>query len=217
MQLKYLGSFALTATCLWPMQALHAGEVYSAIGLPGVMLGYAHPINENFGVRADYATLGSHTKVYTESGIAYDGSLSTGRAALLGDWFPFAGRFRVTGGLTANNYKLSLNASGAGGTLQVGDTTYATTAVDGLRVDVTFPKTTPYLGIGWGHQSGSGFRAAFDIGAMIGSASVKVTPRGQLATPAAQADIQSETAQLLNGVGKVKAIPQISLSLGWSF
>lgn len=217
MQVKYLSGLAVATACLWPVQALHAGEVYGAIGMPGVMLGYAHPMNENLGLRADYATLGSHTKVYTESGIAYDGALSTGRAALLADWFPFAGRFRVTGGLTANNYKLSLNASGAGGTLQVGNTTYTTTAADGLRVDVAFPKTTPYLGIGWGHQASSGFRAAFDIGAMIGSATVTVTPRGQLTNPAAQADIQAETAQLRDGVGKVKAIPQISLSLGWSF
>jgi hypothetical protein len=53
---------------------------------------------------------------------------------------------------------------------------------------VKFPKTTPDLGIGWGHQTGSGFRFSADIGAAIGRATVTATARGQLA---AQPDIQA--------------------------
>jgi hypothetical protein len=197
--------------------AAWAGELYGSAGLPGAFVGYAQPLGPHLGLRADFATLGSRSRGYTESGIAYSGELQASRSALLADWFPLAGSFRLSGGIAFNRYKLALDASGAGGTLQVGSTTYTTTAADGLNVQVEFPRTTPYVGLGWGHQAGSGWRTAFDLGALVGRATVRVTPRGQLANPAAQADVAQETAQLRDGVGKVQAIPQLTFSVGYSF
>ena len=137
---------------------------------------------------------------------------------MLADWFPFAGSFRLTGDAAFNTYKITPDASGANGTLTIGDRTYTTTAADGLRVQVKFPNTTPYVGIGWGHQTGSGFRFSADIGAAIGSATVAAAARGQLAAqPDIQSNINKELAQLRDGVGKVKAIPQLSLGIGYSF
>lgn len=208
--LATLGLGALTA---------QAGEIYANAGFPGVGLGYAHPINSHFALRGDFMTLGTHKKDMNEEGIDYKGTLSTSRVALFADYFPFGGVFRLTAGLTANNYKLELDASGAGGEITVGDKTYTgLTAADGLNVKIKFPKTTPYLGIGWGHQQESGFRFAFDIGAMIGKAELDATARGALASdPTFQAELDKELAELRDGVGKVKAIPQITFSLGYSF
>ena len=197
--------------------ASSAGEVYGQIGLPGVGLGYAHPVSPSFTVRGDFVTLGSHEKTTTESGINYVGKLKASRIGLFGDWFPFGGVFRLTGGVTSNNFKLDLDASGAGGTLEVGGNTYTTTAADGLNVQIEFPKTTPYLGIGWGHQASTGLRFAADLGASLGRATVTAVGRGQLANPAAQADIDRELAELRDGVGKIRALPQISVSIGYSF
>lgn len=194
-----------------------AGELYTNIGIPGVMLGYSQPVGPLFGVRADYATIGTRKKQSNEDGINYDATLKANRAALLADWFPFAGTFRLTTGLTSNQYKLDLLATGAGGSLTIGNNTYTTTAQDQFRVAVKFPSSAPYVGFGWGHGVGSGFRFSFDIGATIGKAKVDYSLSGPLAQQVSQADIDAELQQLRDGVGKVRAIPQITFGLGYSF
>lgn len=195
-----------------------AVEVYTAVGAPGLMLGVAQPMNSQFTLRADLATAGNRSRNSTQEGIAYQGQLKSGRFAVFGDWFPMESGFRVTAGLTSNDYKLDLDASGAGRTVKVGDGSYTLVAGDGLAVAMRFPSTTPYLGIGWGHRMGeSGWRLNADFGAMFGTASVKVTPRGALALPQAQADVAKETAQLRDKVESVKAIPQLSIGVSYAF
>jgi hypothetical protein len=206
------------ATTLSAAGAAQAVEVYSAIGAPGLMLGVAHPVNAQFTLRADLASAGNRSRNTTEEGIAYQGKLKSGRVAVFGDWFPMDSGFRVTAGLTSNDYKLDLDATGAGRTVKVGDGTYTLAAGDGLAVAMRFPSTTPYLGIGWGHRLGeSGWRLNADLGAMFGTASVTVTPRGALALQQAAADVAKETAQLRDQVESVKAIPQISIGVSYAF
>ena len=208
---------ALVAGTAVAPQTASAGELYLLAGVPGVGLGYAHPLNPNFGLRLDYVTLGDRNERRTEEGIDYDGKLKTHRGGLYADWFPFAGSFRFSLGLTSNQYQLDLDASGAGRTINVGGTNYTLTSADGFTAQVKFPSTTPYVGIGWGHQAGSGLRFGFDLGASIGKAKLGASGRGQLATAQAQADIDRELAELRDGVGKIRAVPQLSFSLGWSF
>ena len=213
---RFAAVLALAATGLLPQA--QAGEVYANVGLPGIGLGYAHPIDSRFTVRADFMTLGSRSKSTTEEGIRYDGRYKLKRLAVLGDWFPFGGSFRLTGGLSSNQYKVTLDATGENGSLTIGDRTYTTTAADGLKVEVKFPSVTPYLGIGWGHQSASGWRFGADIGALVGRAKVNATVRGALASePDIQANLDKELAELRDGVGKVRAIPQLSVAIGYSF
>lgn len=197
--------------------AAFAGEVYGAIGLPGVMGGYANPLGESFTLRADFATIGSRTRTSTEEGIDYNLKLKANRFALFGDWYPFSGTFRLTGGVTANDYKLTLAATGAGGTLTIGDNSYTTTAADRLDGVVKFPSATPYLGFGWGHQSGSGLRFSADVGAMFGKAKLSYTVSGPLASQVTQADIDKETQELRDGVAKIRWVPQLSFGIGYSF
>lgn len=201
-----------------PLRPAHAGEVYGSIGLPGVMLGYAQPLGPQLGVRADLATLGNRSRDGTEEGIAYSGTLKTQRIGLFADWFPLGGSFRLSGGLTVNDYRLDMAATGAGGTLTIGNTTYTTTADDRFDVRIKFPSTTPYLGIGWGHHNAStGLRFSADLGAMIGKAKVSGTVSGPQAQNVSQADIDAELAELRDGVGRVKFIPQLSVGIGYSF
>ena len=197
--------------------AAQAGELYANIGVPGVMLGYAQPLGPLLGLRLDVATLGERSDRRSEDGINYDAKLKASRTALLADWFPFAGSFRLTGGVTSNQYKLDLLATGAGGSLTIGSTTYVTTAADQFRVQVKFPSSTPYVGFGWGHNSGSGLRFSLDVGAKIGKATVSYALSGPLAQQATQADIDAELAELRDGVGKIRAVPQLTVGLGYSF
>jgi hypothetical protein len=213
-------TFARTAAVLALLavgQSAQAVELYTGIGVPGVMLGVAQPLGPLFGVRVDYMTFGKRDERSTEEGITYDATLKTGRTALLADWFPFGGSFRFSGGVTTNQHKIDLLATGASGSLTIGNTTYTTTAQDRFRVFVKFPTTTPYIGLGWGHQGGTGLRFSADIGASIGKAKVSYELSGPNANAIAQADIDAELAQLRDGVGKVRVVPQLSVGLGYSF
>lgn len=215
---RRLATVAFVGTSLLlGLPAAQAGEVYGQLGLPGFGLGYAHPVNPMFGVRADWVTLGSRSKNQSEEGVDYAAKLHSSRLALLGDVYPFEGRFRFTAGLTSNNYKLDLDASGAGKVITVGSRTYVLTPADGYTVQIKFPRTTPYLGIGWGHQQETGLRFAADIGAMIGKAKLSAAGRGQFATVQGQADLDAELAQLSDGVGKIRFLPQISFAIGYAF
>jgi hypothetical protein len=216
MMIQRLAAFAaIIVAALLP--DAHAGEVYTNIGFPGLMLGYAEPLNANFTLRGDLATLGSRSREYTEEGINYNGKLKATRGALFGDWYPFSGTFRFTAGVTSNNYQLDLVATGAGGTLTIGNTTYTTTPDDRFEAKIKFPKATPYLGLGWGHQVGSGFRFSADIGAMLGKAKLTTALSGPNANQVSQADIDAETAELRDGVAKVRWLPQITIGFGYSF
>lgn len=207
----------LAAAALACSPAAFAGELYGSIGLPGATIGWAQPVSDGITLRADYTTIGDRTSDRTEEGIAYQAKLKANRTALFADWFPFGGSFRFTGGVTANDYKLDMTATGAGGTLTIGNTTYITTAADRFDVKVKMPSSTPYLGIGWGHQAGSGLRFGFDVGAMIGKAKLSTQVSGPLAAQVTQADIDEETRELRDGVAKIRVIPQVGFSLGYSF
>jgi len=193
-----------------------AGEVYGGIGLPGLMLGYAQPLNERFTVRGDVATLGSRSVTRTENVITYSGKLKAQRAGVFADWFAFSGGFRVTGGVTFNQFSLDLGArTNSGDTITIDNTAY--TQGGSLDISVKFPSTTPYLGIGWGHHSGKGLGVVWDLGASIGRATVKGTLGGALATAVPQSKLDAELADIRDGVGKIRILPQVSLALNYRF
>ncbi|MGE5452942.1 MAG: hypothetical protein ACM3VZ_14000 [Acidobacteriota bacterium] len=217
-----LGAALTCLTLGWAATAAQAGEIYTGLGLPGLMVGYAQAINPMFTVRGDFASLGNYEKNQTESGIDYKAKLAFHRLGLFGDYFPFNGGFRFTGGLTINNQKIEMTSTArAGSTMTVGDRTVLLAPDDRLYVQIKMPSTTPYIGLGWGHQQadkGVGFVA--DFGATLGKAKLDVQATGtNLGNRAlvTQADIDKETQQLRDGVGKITFIPQISLGLNYRF
>lgn len=198
----------------------HAGEVYTGIGTHGLMLGYAQALSPAFTVRGDFASAGTYKMNETEEGYDTVGKLSYHRVGLFGDWFPFGNGFRITGGVTFNNMKGEVNAQGNGTQMTVGDATFISDSSDRINVQITFPKTTPYLGIGWGHQLSSGWGFVFDIGASIGKAKMTETHSGtHLGDPniVTQEDIDAELADIRADVEKIKAIPMIAIGFNYRF
>lgn len=213
--LAALAALALSCTLVTPAQA---GELYTGVSTHGVMLGYAQPLSPMITVRGDFATAGSKSSRENEEGIDYDTKATYNRAGLFADWFPFSGGgFRLTGGVTFNNMKIDLNAVGNGSAITIGGTTVVTDSTDRFNVKVEFPKTTPYLGIGYGHQLSSGWGFVFDIGASIGKAKVTETHSGTNLGAVPQSEIDAELAELRDGVGKVRAIPMIAIGFNYRF
>ena len=223
MTLTHRLAIALTAIVVSTLSAAPAiaGEAYGNIGVPGVMLGYAHSVDRDWGVRADVSTLGSMSRDYTESGITYKGTIKAQRVGLFADYFPMQGGFRLTGGLTFNDMKVRLKSKFDGTTaVTVGNQTITPTANDYFNAEVKFPRTTPYLGIGWGHQmSDPGLGFVADLGVMIGKAKVTTSQNVVANHPGVvtQADVDVETQKLRDGAGHITVIPQLSVGLSYRY
>jgi hypothetical protein len=196
----------------------HAGEVYGGGGLQGLLIGYSQPLSDRASLRIDYSTLGSLSRTKTEEGIIYSASIDANRIGMFADWFVTSSRFRLTGGVTSNNFKGELVGGGTGSTIAIGNNTYALSSGDRFDVQIKFPNTTPFLGIGWGHQQaerGWGFHA--EVGASIGKAKVSAKVSGNLASLVSQTDIDAELAQIREGAGKITFLPQISAGVSYRF
>lgn len=201
----------------------HAGESYVGVGLPGLLLGYAHSVNAQLGLRTDVGTTGSFKKNGKESGIDYQGTLKYGRVGLFADYFPFSGGFRLTGGVTLNDANLRLKSQFDGNTsVTLNGQTVTPDAGDYLNAKVEFPKVTPYLGLGWGHQArDGGLGVVADVGVSIGRAKLKtdtnIVGKTYNSYTVTQADVDNKTQELRDGVGKVKLLPHVALGLSYRY
>ena len=216
-----LAAAGLTCVGLGFAAPAWAGASYASVGVPGVIVGYAHSVNQQLGLRIDAGTTGSFARDRTESGIPYSVAFKYNRVGLFGDYFPFGGRFRLTGGLTVNDAALTLKTR-FDGTSQVtfDQTTITPTANDRFDATVKIPRVTPYIGIGWGHQAattGLGFIA--DLGVSIGRAKLTVNQNLLENYPGllTQSDIDAKTAELRGNVAKVRVLPQASIGLSYRY
>lgn len=113
----------------------------------------------------------------TADGIEYDGDLQLRNAALLGDYHPFGGVFRISGGAVFNGNEFSATGRVVDGQTYTSDgVTYQASAGDSVDADVDFNSVAPYLGIGWSSASSdSGFSFTADLGVMYqGSPSASI-------------------------------------------
>ena len=202
---------ALSGLWLAALPAAHAGEAYVNVGFPGVMAGYAQAVTDLVTLRGDFATMGSRGQDGVEEGIEYKGTFKANRVGLFADYFPLGNSFRLTGGVTFNNVKIDLKSNFQGGTVDIGGTPVTVSNTDYFNVEVKFPKTTPYLGIGWGHLD-----QVADLGVSIGKAKVSIDTNLK-DKGVTQADIDRETQELRDGVGKLRVLPQASLGVSYRY
>lgn len=202
--------------------AAQAQDVYGGVGLPGlVSLGYASPVGANWGWRGEYAGGLNVNKDGVQDGVNVTGSIKANRLGVFGDWFPFGGGFRLVGGLTMNDIKAEFKATGGTSTI---NGTPVNLAGKFFNVNVNFPTTTPYIGIGYGHQAskdkGLGFYA--DLGVMIGSFNVDVNQNvvglvGTNGVAITQADVDAQTKTMRDSVGGLSVLPSVSVGLTYRF
>lgn len=201
----------------------YAGESYVQVGAPGVVVGYAMTVNEKLGLRADAGTTGSINRTHSISGVGFDTKAKYDRFGLFADYFPFTGRFRLTGGLTLNKAQLDLNSKFDGVssiTINGHDVTPATS--DYYNARFNFPTVMPYVGIGWGHQArsaGMGFVA--DVGVSIGKA--KYTPDTNIVGKTynsytiTQTDMDAKTDEINDKIGRLTLLPSASIGVNYRY
>jgi hypothetical protein len=221
---KQLVRLAVLAALGSALSQAQAQNIYGGVGLPGIYtIGYAHPMSSWWGLRGEYSGGTSLNSSGASEGIDYEANFKSSRAGVFADWFPFQGGFRVVGGLTSNDTKLAVNATGTTATIDGNEVSLAGSY---FNVAMKYPTATPYLGIGYGHQlaeKGLGFY--FDLGVSFGSFSAEVdtnlvgapviggTP-GQTIT---QQDVDAEKEKLNKALAGLNFLPSVSLGLVYRF
>ena len=213
-----IGLSAALASTQATAQAANAHGVYTQLGVLGVGLGYAHGLSQRVTLRADVMSLGSRSTNETEEGIDYKAGIKIGRVGLFADYFPLGGGFRLTAGATFNQNRIDLRSRFDGvGSVTIGDQTVTPDADDFFNVDIKFPKVTPYVGIGWGHQATSkGWGVVADLGVSIGRAKVKASTN-LIGNGITQDDVDRELADLRDGVGKIRFWPQATVGVSYRY
>jgi hypothetical protein len=219
-------ALALATLAVTASTSACAVEAYVATGFPYALVGIAQPLGPKFAVRADVGAIARRGYTGSTSDDDFKGDIDYHRAALVGDWFVAGNGFRLTGGATFNQAKATMRASARNGQISIGGVDYnAPSSTYYVQSDLSFPKVTPYIGLGWGHHDApdAGLSFNVDLGASIGTA--KATPLA--ASPAlaselslssaGQADLANENRQFQDTVAKFKAIPQLTFGVGYRF
>jgi hypothetical protein len=208
----------LALCCLTALSTqVHSQDVYAGLGLPGLYtLGFSQPVASGWGFRGEYSSGLSYSGTGSDNGIKYDASLKASRAGVYADWFPFGSGFRFVGGLTANDIRFNMNSQGTGTASINGNT--VNMAGHFFNVSLKYPTTSPYLGIGYGHQTstkGLGFYA--DVGVTFGmfTADVNTDLSGVSGSGGAitQADIDAQKQKMNDSLAGFRYLPSVSLGL----
>ncbi|HXF44554.1 MAG TPA: hypothetical protein VNK91_00370 [Burkholderiaceae bacterium] len=187
----------------------------------GAELGYG--FNSYLGLRGNLGA-GSYNYDTTEDGIQYRATLKAGAGLLTFDLHPFAGIFRLSAGLGLNRTRVDFRAVPTEGTLTLGERVYNASDVGAVDGWVRFPRTVPYLGLGWGAATRPerGFYFTSDFGVFLGRASGSLTGTCAPSLDAGacaqlQRDLQVEAQAFQREAEKIKYYPVITGGFGYRF
>lgn len=194
----------------------HSTGIYAIAGTSGAGLGITQKLADFWTVRGEYSTY-SLSRSFTADNIDYDGTFKLRSAALYADFRPFAGAFRITGGVSFLTPKVDATATSSG-TYTINGHSYSA-AGEYIKGTVKYPSAMPYLGIGWGLRPDgkSGLLVGFDLGAFIGSPTTTMTYSPGLVSAVPQADRDSQEQSFKDKVAKVSFFPVVKLGVGYAF
>jgi len=198
-----VGTLAHTERAAAAGVGLHAGTL-------GAGLGIGFPLSERWNGRIGFNKYDYSHDFDTSGGPTYAADLKLESGYALADFHPFAGSFRITGGVMFNNNKVDGTA-----TVHPGDKVGGQIAPTGGKIgaDITFNDTAPYLGIGWGNiaRGAGSVSFSFDLGVMAqGRPKVKLTDEQGVFT---QQQIQQEQQDVQDELDKYRLYPVVSAGL----
>ena len=211
---------ALAAT-----NAAQAGDLAATVDLGTTGLGLhlttplAAQLNARVGLNyANYSSTGN------TSDVEYDFKLKLATVDALLDYHPFAGGFRLSGGVIHNGNSIDVNARpNANGSYTINGRTYSAAAVGQMKGEVEFRTVAPYLGIGWGNAvQAAGWGFGMDLGvAFQGAPKTSLVSTGcsalaALCTMVAN-DVAAENAKLAEEVKDLKFYPVLRVGVSYRF
>jgi hypothetical protein len=200
---------------------------FSTTGFIGVDAGYK--FSPNLHARLGLNTVGFNLD-YASQGINYKASFSPTNVHLLGDYFPFGGGLRLTGGLVFQSNQF--NATGTPSSsitngitqVNIGGANYNIDQVGTVTSEGSFSNSVaPYLGIGFGTPLSPGLGFNFDAGVMF-AGSPKVRLRANIPStvdPIVQNNIRTSLAEqerrTNNDIGSFGVYPVVSVGISYAF
>lgn len=155
----------------------------------------------------------------SSSDIDYDFNFDLQSVALLGNYHPFGGVFRLTAGALYNKNELKLTGKpSAGSTYSINGVSYTAAQVGTLTGTLTFNSIAPYFGLGWGNRPGGKLGLSADVGVLHqGSPKLALSATGALSNPTLAADLERERQSAESDLSDFKWYPVVSLGLYYRF
>jgi hypothetical protein len=195
--------------------------VTARVGTLGLGVDVAKSFNPQFSGRLGF-NFGSVNTNRTESGVSYDAKLNLSSVQLLGDYHPFGGGFRVTGGLLSQSNKFAVTGKPDGnGSYTIDNTTYPAAQVGSLAGEYQYGNSiAPYVGIGFGQPANEGFGFNADLGVMFtGSPKVSLTASNPAFNNNAttRAGLDRQERQTENDLKGFNVYPVLSVGVSYGF
>lgn len=102
--------------------------------------------------------------------------------AVIADFRPYGGRYRLSGGLVFGGDRIDNVAEAGGGTIRVGNGVYPTSGTGMVTTRLAFNRPSLYAGVGTGTGIIRGFALAFDAGILVRNGTPSANATGPLAT-----------------------------------
>ena len=217
------------AAALAPLLLLPAvSQADTSLGLRAGTLGLgaelSFAVSQRLALRLGADTYSPKTVTVTQQDVDYDAKAKLRSASLLVDWFPFANNFRISLGAMINQNKVTATGKpNSNGQFTINGQPINASDVGSLDAEVSFKKTVPYLGIGYGRPINGGLSFISDLGVMF-----QGSPKSTLTatcSPTASAPncttlqnaVASEQATLQDDLSKFKYYPVFSIGLAYTF
>lgn len=197
-------------------------EMGLGLGVKAGTLGFGAEITKSFTETLN-GRVGFNSYKFTTSGkegdVDYDIDMKWQSTALLLDWHPGGGSFRLTAGYMLNGNKLEMKAKPAV-SYTVGDTTYSASDIADLSGTVDF-SDGPYIGLGWGNSARKGFGFSFELGAVYQDApNVKLVGNCTAGSPVCDdfyTELAKEQQKAKDSLDSFKWYPQIAIGISYGF
>jgi hypothetical protein len=201
-----------------------------ALGVKGGTIGLGfegvYRLSEQINLRAQHTQFSTDVDESSSGGssdLDFNLDLDIGMTALMLDYHPFNGSFRLTAGYAKNANQLSGSAVPSG-SYEIGDKIYTAAEIGNVNATIDFKSAAPYLGFGWGNavSPDNGFGVSFEVGVLLqGAPKINLTTTKQLPTAALQqqleANIAKETATFEDDTKSFKAWPVVALGVSYQF
>ena len=190
------------------------------IGVEGSVL-----VAPNIALRAGYNGY-NYSRSVTSQGVQYDGKLKLSSVPVLADAYPSkTGSFHLSAGLLFNSSSITATGKPSGQTYTFNGMTYSAADVGTLDGRVTFSKTSPYLGIGFGKPSGgSALQFLFDVGVVFqGKPHLSLSRSGGIAitdptlSDMINAAIAAQRDKSQSDANKLQYYPVVSVGFAYHF
>lgn len=155
-------------------------------------------LSENFSIRGGVGTFSFFDLTGDYEDVEYTLTPPSMTGTLGIDIYPLGGSFRLMAGLMFRNGDFEMDSGdlAQGGPIEIGDNTYDEAGT--LHGELSNKSTAPFLGLGFGNHTRSGFGFFIDFGvAFVGEADVTLRAEGDIAqVEGFQADLDKHVQEI---------------------